>query len=186
MANLVRGLSSSAVGLVRGQSRNVSGYHRSVLRTCSAAPRATVNVASRPQVQQHFQVASVRVSGIALRRRDLSCSSGEGTPDEPSFEKIVKQKNAENPVMVYSKSWCPFCGQVKALFDKLDANITVVELDQIVEEQEVMGALMSLTGQRTVPNVFIGGEHIGGCDDTMALQSQGKLKDMLVAAGAIK
>jgi glutaredoxin len=40
-----------------------------------------------------------------------------------------------------------------------------------------------MTGQRTVPNVFIGGAHIGGCDDTMALKKSGELRKMLTDLG---
>ncbi|CAI0456174.1 unnamed protein product [Linum tenue] len=50
---------------------------------------------------------------------------------------------------------------------------------------EIQAALAQLTGQRTVPNVFIGGKHIGGCDDTMALNKSGKLVPLLTEAGAI-
>lgn len=60
----------------------------------------------------------------------------------------------------------------------------VVELDELADEAEVQAALQRLTRQSTVPNVFIGGKHIGGCDDTMALHRSGKLLPLLKAAGA--
>jgi len=50
---------------------------------------------------------------------------------------------------------------------------------------ELQDALKEWTGQRTVPNVFINGKHIGGCDDTMALNNDGKLVALLTEAGAI-
>jgi glutaredoxin 3 len=48
-----------------------------------------------------------------------------------------------------------------------------------VEEQEVQDELEMLTGQRTVPNVFIGGVHLGGNDDTQNAAASGKLQEML-------
>ena len=48
-----------------------------------------------------------------------------------SMVDMIKEKNAENPVMVYSKSYCPFCASVKGLFDDLEVQYKVVELDQI-------------------------------------------------------
>eukprot|EP00850_Spirogloea_muscicola_P024362 SM000695S20752 [mRNA] locus=s695:1003:2115:- [translate_table: standard] len=86
-----------------------------------------------------------------------------------SLLELIEQKNAANPVIVYSKTWCPYCGMVKGLFKQLGLDVKAVELDELVEEQELQDALQELTGQGTVPNVFIGGKHIGGCDDTMAL-----------------
>lgn len=49
----------------------------------------------------------------------------------------------------------------------------------------LQAALHDWTGQRTVPNVFIGGKHVGGCDDTVRLHQEGKLVPMLTEAGAI-
>lgn len=50
---------------------------------------------------------------------------------------------------------------------------------------DIQSALAEWTGQRTVPNVFIGGNHIGGCDATTALHKQGKLVPLLTEAGAV-
>ncbi|XVE67894.1 hypothetical protein DITRI_Ditri09bG0024600 [Diplodiscus trichospermus] len=50
---------------------------------------------------------------------------------------------------------------------------------------EIQAALAEWTGQRTVPNVFIGGKHIGGCDNTTAIHKEGKLVPLLTQAGAV-
>jgi len=96
---------------------------------------------------------------------------------------MIREKNEKYPVMLYSKSYCPYCGQVKALFKKLKIEFTAVDLDEIHEGAEVQDNLAQLTGSRTVPQVFIQGEYIGGCDETLKLNSSGKLKQMLEAAG---
>eukprot|EP00894_Picocystis_sp_ML_P002394 jgi/Pico_ML_1/52911/g3548.t1 len=97
----------------------------------------------------------------------------------------VQELVSTAPVVVYSKSWCPFCMQVKGLFEKLGVQAEVVEMDGMTEENEIMDALVELTGQSTVPNVFIGGQHVGGCDDAMQLHGEGKLEGMLKEAGAL-
>jgi len=101
------------------------------------------------------------------------------------LEAKVLSLNAGSPVVVYSKSWCPFCGQVKGLFQELGVEVKAIELDGIVEENELQDVLYKLTNQRTVPNVFIGGSHVGGCDDTVQLYASKKLVPMLEEAGAL-
>ncbi|KAK4760308.1 hypothetical protein SAY87_005201 [Trapa incisa] len=100
----------------------------------------------------------------------------------PKAQDIV----STNPVVVFSKTYCPFCVEVKKLLSGLGADYKAIELDKEKDGGEVQAALAQWTGQRTVPNVFIGGNHIGGCDDTTALHNQGKLVPLLTQAGAVK
>jgi glutaredoxin 3 len=65
----------------------------------------------------------------------------------------------------------------------MEVNYLAVELDKFHEEGEILNALTELTSQRTVPNVFVGGQHVGGCDDTVDLHRTGELAKMLEAAG---
>ncbi|CAN8273009.1 unnamed protein product [Cochlearia groenlandica] len=101
----------------------------------------------------------------------------------------AKQKAQEivssNTVVVFSKTFCPYCDRVKELLQKLGAKFLSIELDKESDGSKVQTALAEWTGQRTVPNVFIGGKHIGGCDATMKLHKDGKLVPMLTEAGAI-
>ncbi|KAF3332839.1 glutaredoxin-like protein [Carex littledalei] len=103
---------------------------------------------------------------------------------EMALEK-AKQIASSSPVAVFSKSFCPYCNQVKKLLSSLGANFKAVELDHESDGSEIQAALHQWTGQRTVPNVFIGGKHIGGCDSTVALHNQGKLVPLLTEAGAL-
>ena len=57
----------------------------------------------------------------------------------------------------------------------------VLELDKLKDGNEIQVALLAMTGQRTVPNVFIKGKHLGGNDDTHAALASGKLQTMLSA-----
>ncbi|KAH7280415.1 hypothetical protein KP509_37G066100 [Ceratopteris richardii] len=92
---------------------------------------------------------------------------------------------AENPVVVYSKSYCPYCKQVKQLLEGLGVKYKAVELDQEEDGADIQAALLEWTGQRTVPNVFIGGQHIGGCDSTVAKHKAGQLVPLLQQASAL-
>ncbi|XP_057983888.1 glutaredoxin-like isoform X2 [Malania oleifera] len=71
---------------------------------------------------------------------------------------------SSTPVVVFSKSFCPFCVEVKKLLSDMGASFKAIELDTESDGGEIQSALLEWTGQRTVPNVFIGGVHIGGCD----------------------
>lgn len=77
---------------------------------------------------------------------------------------IVDKAIIDNNVMVFSASYCPYCRQVKSLFKELNVDHAVWELDERADGDDIRGILLEKTGQRTVPNVFISGKHVGGCD----------------------
>ena len=81
-------------------------------------------------------------------------------------------------VVVFSKSYCPYCKKVKDLFKKENISPTYIELDLISDGDEIQNDLKKFSGQSTVPNVFINDKHIGGCDDTFAAHAAGKLKGL--------
>ncbi|KAA8499889.1 Glutaredoxin-C1 [Porphyridium purpureum] len=88
-------------------------------------------------------------------------------------------------VVVFSKTTCGFCMRVKQLLAELQvANVQVYELNQMKEGAELQNELARLTGQRTVPNVFIDGNHVGGYDKVSALHRQGALMPLLESASA--
>lgn len=81
---------------------------------------------------------------------------------------------------MFSKSWCPFCNATKSLFRSMNVDAEVLELDLMGKEgEEIQMALFQLTNQKSVPNVFVGGKHIGGNDDTQLAAKQGKLQELL-------
>jgi len=94
---------------------------------------------------------------------------------------LVDQLVADHAVMVFSKTTCPFCTKIKNMFAEKNVKIEVLELNQLSNGAEVQAALLEKTGQRTVPNVFIRGNHIGGHDDTMKLVTEEKLLPLVAA-----
>lgn len=84
-----------------------------------------------------------------------------------------------NQVMVFSKSYCPYCLQVKDLFNELNVPCNVLELDLIDDGTNYQDMLLEMTGQKTVPNVFVNKTHVGGCDKTMQAHKDGSLQQLL-------
>uniref|UniRef100_A0A7S2U8V3 Glutaredoxin domain-containing protein n=1 Tax=Attheya septentrionalis TaxID=420275 RepID=A0A7S2U8V3_9STRA len=92
---------------------------------------------------------------------------------------FVKAAIGSSAVVVFSKSWCPYCTTTKNTFRKLNVDAKIIELDSIDNGSDIQSALASLTGQRTVPSVFVHGHHLGGNDDTQHAARSGKLQKML-------
>lgn len=84
---------------------------------------------------------------------------------------------------MFSKSYCPYCKQTKSLLSELGAKAYIIELDQVSDGSQIQEALEEITGQRTVPNVFINHKHLGGNSDLQGKKSQ--LPDLLKEAGAV-
>ncbi len=98
-------------------------------------------------------------------------------------KKDVQGVVAAHKIVVFSKTFCPYCTKVKRLFtDELRVPFTTYELDTMPNGADIQATLLDLTGQRSVPNVFVGGEHIGGCDDTFAALAAGTLQPKLKKA----
>lgn len=83
-------------------------------------------------------------------------------------------------IVVFSKSYCPYCDATKALFTGMGVDFKVHELDKMGDDGPALqAALLKMTGQRTVPNVFVKKQHIGGNDKTQAAVKEGRLQEML-------
>jgi len=81
--------------------------------------------------------------------------------------KLVDDHIKDNAIMVFSKSYCPFGGRVETLLKNQRLPYGLLYLDNMDEGDAIQSALFEKTGQKTVPNVFVSGQHIGGCDDTL-------------------
>ena len=81
--------------------------------------------------------------------------------DDPGA--AVAQLIKDNSVMVFSKTTCPFCLKLKSTFKQNRIDFTAVELDTMegTMGSDMQKALLDLSGQKTVPNVFVNGKHIG-------------------------
>lgn len=85
-----------------------------------------------------------------------------------------------NKVLMYTTQVCPYCVRAKALLKQRGVEqIEEVRVDMQPAERDRM---IELTGRRTVPQIFIGDTHVGGCDDLIALDQRGGLMPLLQGA----
>ena len=80
-------------------------------------------------------------------------------------------------VKMYTTAVCPYCVRAKSLLKQ--RGVEQIEEIRIDMDPVARAHMMETTGRRTVPQIFIGETHVGGCDDLIALDSQGKLVPML-------
>lgn len=80
-------------------------------------------------------------------------------------------------VEVFSGPFCPYCDKAKALLKK--KNVEFQEFNVKSDEVKLGEMLERSNGRKTIPQIFINGHHIGGCDDLYALDGAGKLDELL-------
>eukprot|EP00262_Sarcandra_glabra_P016759 TRINITY_DN5563_c0_g1_i1.p1 TRINITY_DN5563_c0_g1~~TRINITY_DN5563_c0_g1_i1.p1 ORF type:complete len:130 (-),score=22.18 TRINITY_DN5563_c0_g1_i1:281-670(-) len=105
----------------------------------------------------------------------LTSVGGASSPEEAFVKKTVSSHN----IVIFSKSYCPYCRRAKSVFKELKKAPHVIELDQREDGGAIQDALSVIVGKRTVPQVFINGKHIGGSDDTVEAYESGSLAKLL-------
>ena len=83
-------------------------------------------------------------------------------------------------VKMYTTAVCPYCIRAKQLLTA--RGVTRIEEIRIDTDAAARNTMMAVTGRRTVPQIFIGETHVGGCDDLMDLDSRGGLTPLLTGA----
>ena len=80
-------------------------------------------------------------------------------------------------VKIYSSDYCPYCSRAKALLQQRG----VTDYEEIVVDgkPDVRAQMAKITGRTSVPQIFVGDTHVGGCDDLHALDRQGGLEPLL-------
>ena len=84
-----------------------------------------------------------------------------------------------SPITIYTKSWCPYCSAAKKLLTEKGAAFTEIDIEKKPEARSEM--IQKANGRSTVPQIFIGEKHVGGCDDLYDLDDRGELERLLVA-----
>lgn len=79
-------------------------------------------------------------------------------------------------VTMYATGWCPYCSRARALLQRKGVSVEEIDIEAAPEKRAEM---QSRSGRRTVPQIFIGDHHVGGCDDLHALEDAGKLDALL-------
>ncbi|NNM71246.1 glutaredoxin 3 [Enterovirga aerilata] len=84
-----------------------------------------------------------------------------------------------SPITIYTKGWCPYCAAAKDLLRQKGADFEEIDIGR---ESARRGEMIQRAGGRsTVPQIFIGERHVGGCDDLYALDRRGELDRLLAA-----
>lgn len=111
-----------------------------------------------------------------------------GNYDVEATKAALDKYIAENDVVVFSWTTCPFCVKAKALLTDLGATYTAVELNTMENGNAFRAELAKLTERTSMPNIFIKGKSVGGCNDgpgVVTLNNEGKLVPLLKEAGAL-
>jgi glutaredoxin 3 len=82
-------------------------------------------------------------------------------------------------ITIYTKGWCPYCSAAKKLLTEKGADFTEIDIEKKPEARAEM--IQKAKGRSTVPQIFIGEKHVGGCDDLYDLDDRGQLEPLLQA-----
>ncbi len=82
-------------------------------------------------------------------------------------------------ITIYTKSWCPYCSAAKKLLNEKGVEFTEIDIEKAPEARAEM--IQKAKGRTTVPQIFIGEKHVGGCDDLYDLDDRGQLEPLLQA-----
>ena len=137
---------------------------------------------------------------LALSRSTPACRFDAPPPpalpkEEPEHveldagaERFVSELIRKEPVVLFALEWCEFCWSVRKLFARLGIAYRSVDLDSVEYQAGDLGGkiravLAARTGAKTIPQVFIGGEHIGGCTELFDAWRAGSIQQRLTAKG---
>jgi cysteine synthase A len=109
--------------------------------------------------------------------------------DEEDFVADVIN-DTQQPVVIFALEWCEFCWSVRKLFKKLDIPYRAVDLDSVefqegARGQKIRAVLAEKTSMKTIPQIFIGGEFVGGCTDMFDGWKAGDIQKLLATNGVI-
>jgi glutaredoxin 3 len=79
-------------------------------------------------------------------------------------------------ITIYTTEVCPYCVRAKALLKR--KGLEFVEID-VSDEKDRVAMMEKSGGRRSVPQIFVGNHHVGGCDDLYALEKEGKLDELV-------
>lgn len=110
------------------------------------------------------------------------------TAARPEIIEQIKRIVSDQPVVIFSLEWCEFCWSVRKMFAEADIAYESVDLDSVAYQKDNLGgemraALREITGSPTIPQIFVGGEHIGGATETFDAFNEGSLQDRLRTHG---
>ena len=118
-------------------------------------------------------------------------SSGEPQPVSSEAKEFVDRAvgDSEQPVVMFAYEWCEFCWSARRLFARCSIAYRTIDFDSAEYQKDdwgdkVLAALMARTSLTTVPQIFVGGEFVGGCTELFDAYNEGRLQKLLEGANA--
>ncbi len=107
---------------------------------------------------------------------------------KPHITELVETTIAEQPVVMFALEWCEFCWSVRKMFAEAGIPFQSVDLDSVAYQKDNLGGdirvvLRNMTGAPTIPQIFVGGELIGGATEAFDAFNDGTLQDRMTQAG---
>jgi cysteine synthase A len=138
---------------------------------------------SRSTPRCRFDVAPVRTTPAAPAAE----TAAQLDPEAQAFVDKVTN-DAEQPVAMFAYEWCEFCWSVRRLFKAFDIPYRSVDLDAAEYREndrggKIRNVLSHRTGSVTIPQIFVGNRHVGGCTETFDAFNDGRLQQLLVENG---
>jgi len=114
--------------------------------------------------------------------------TGAAQAARPEIVDMIHQITADKPVVMFALEWCEFSWSVRKMFAAAGIAFESVDLDSVAYQKDNLGtemraALRQITGVPTIPQIFVGGEHIGGATETFDTFNDGSLHTRLAAKG---
>jgi cysteine synthase A len=181
------------------------------LKICERAPEGSTVLCMLPDTGERY-LSTPLFEGVREEMSDDELAISRSTPtarfdapspaQQPAPEKLaapVDEKAAafvaatvadrKQPVTLFALEWCEFCWSVRRMFARLGIAYRSVDLDSAANQIDdwggrVRGALRARTGMATIPQIFVGGEFVGGCTELFDAYKDGRLQALLDACGA--
>jgi glutaredoxin 3 len=145
----------------------------SIIGSIAFLSRSSLSIANRSASPVAAGSSSIRT---AASPRSLGIRMMSASPME-----FAKSEIASNKVVVFSKSFCPFCKKTKSTLSDKGVDFKLYELNEMDDGADIQDALLEISGQKTVPNIFINGAHVGGNSELQEANSSGKLDELLAS-----
>lgn len=130
------------------------------------------------------------IAGMGVPTIRANAKAFAGDYDEKAAKSKMESLIADEPVLVFSSTTCPYCTMAKEILDSKKAKYTTIEYNEVEDGQGLRAEMGEIVGRSSVPAIFIGGEYIGGCNDggkggIVPLENSGELDELLKKVGAI-
>jgi GrxC family glutaredoxin len=168
------------LGVLDNRIAELQAYKASpMVMVCRSGARSG-QAASKLKKLGFTEVHNLGGGMLAWERASLPVTTKVGTPPKPSNTAAVSgetpEEDSQENVLVYTTRKCPFCTRAIELLEAKGVGYTEVRIDTYPERREEMESRANRT---SVPQIFIGDTHVGGCDDMYELEDRGELDALL-------